>query len=165
MKPMWKWLKDDKNRERCESSTIPNSELVAVCRQLRLRFACAAGLLALLATSTFSVPTPDVREMSCVVPVTGLPGFTADTGGVHYMRELPGVGVLIKAERGWFLAGSANGKATVEPAGEADTGMLYEMHELPGVGVLIKAVLSCLAPYRRSWQHGIGFLRMPLDGG
>jgi hypothetical protein len=55
------------------------------------------------------------------------------------MHDLPGAGVLIGAENGWFLARSADGAATVAPAGKADTGFVPAMHDLPGAGVLIGA--------------------------
>jgi hypothetical protein len=41
---------------------------------------------------------------------------------VYDLHDLPGAGVLIRAEKGWFLARAVNGGASVEPAGTADTG-------------------------------------------
>src|SRR6516162_1246116 len=53
------------------------------------------------------------------------------------MLKLPGAGMLIPAEKGFFLARAANGAATFEPVGKADTGPVYEVLELPGAGILI----------------------------
>jgi len=70
-------------------------------------------------------------------PLPSSPVGKADTGEVDDMLKLPGAGMLIPAEKGFFLARAANGAATFEPVGKADTGPVYEVLELPGAGILI----------------------------
>jgi hypothetical protein len=53
--------------------------------------------------------------------------------------RFPGGGMLIKAEKGWFLARSVKGEVTVAPAGTADTAEVFDMSYFPGGGVLIQA--------------------------
>ena len=53
--------------------------------------------------------------------------------------DLPGGGMLISAEKGWFLARAVNGAVTVAPVGAADTGRVFAIRDLPGGGVLIGA--------------------------
>ena len=82
--------------------------------------------------------------ISCVVsmlPATGsvLPPATgtADTGRVSALRELAGVGVLIDAAKGTFLARATKDDVTVERA--YNTGNVIDVRELAGMGVLIGA--------------------------
>jgi len=58
---------------------------------------------------------------------------------VYDIREFPGAGMLIRADKGWFLARAANGAATLDPAGKADTGRVNGVFEFPGAGMLIWA--------------------------
>ena len=48
----------------------------------------------------------------------------ADTGRLFAMREFPGGGMLIRAEKGWFLARMQNGAVPVDRASDAGTGPL-----------------------------------------
>ncbi len=74
----------------------------------------------------------EVPRFACIVAA-------ADTGVVSAMRDFPGGGVLIGADKGLFLAREVSGKVTVAPAGDADTRYVFAMHNLPGGGVLIGA--------------------------
>lgn len=53
------------------------------------------------------------------------------------MDDLPGGGVLIRAEKGMFVARAENGEVTVAPAG-ADIGSVDSVHDIPGGGVLLR---------------------------
>jgi hypothetical protein len=55
------------------------------------------------------------------------------------VRDLPGDGVLIWAEKGWFVARTEKGAVTVDRVGNADTGGVFDMGDLSGGGVLIRA--------------------------
>jgi len=70
----------------------------------------------------------EVPNLACVVAV-------ADTGPVFSSRDFPGGGVLIGAQKGWFLAREVSGKVTVEPVSDADTSTVFQLHDFPGGGV------------------------------
>jgi hypothetical protein len=91
-------------------------------------------MLALVVTSAPLASTPEAPGISCIAPLAGPLVGTADTGNVFAMHDLPRAGVLIAAEKGLFLARSANGAATVEPVGNAETGLVHDMHDPRGRG-------------------------------
>jgi hypothetical protein len=96
---------------------------------------CCVVATVLLAAPAAAAPTQEgSSEISCFIPAGN-----ADTGRVIGMGDVPGVGMLIHAEKGWFLARRVNGALAVEPAGNADTGGVFEMRDVPGVGVLVRA--------------------------
>ena len=70
--------------------------------------------------------------MRQTAPLPSSPVGKADTGEVDDMLKLPGAGMLIPAEKGFFLARAANGAATFEPVGKVDTGQVDDMLKLPG---------------------------------
>jgi hypothetical protein len=71
--------------------------------------------------------------------VTVIPTGNVDTGHVSDLRDFPGGGVLIFAEKGLFLAREVNGIIFVTTAGNVDTGVVTNLHDFPGGGVLIFA--------------------------
>ncbi|MDM0110516.1 hypothetical protein QTI66_00015 [Variovorax sp. J22R133] len=66
-----------------------------------------------------------------------IPGGRMLNGYVSAIRDLPGGGALIYAERGWFRFDAASRE--VVPVGKADMGKVFIMRSLPGVGALIGA--------------------------
>ena len=98
---------------------------------------CFAVLVLMLAPAQTS-PAQEVPGIACALAVH------ADTGRVHTMLDLPGGGVLILAEKGWFLARVLNGAVTVAPVAAPDKAIFEftsnaPIHNLPGGGVLILA--------------------------
>src|SRR5438046_6654817 len=63
----------------------------------------------------------ELPAVSCVTEPM-LAAGDVHTGFISTLHALPGAGVLILAEKGWFLARAADGKAVVEPVGNPDTG-------------------------------------------
>lgn len=113
-------------------------------RVCRLAWAC----LVMLALIAARAPTGFAREASditCIVAING-PNIRSDIVGPDAawseikMHDLPGLGVLIGAERerALFLARTAEGKVTIVPASDADTGGVWSMRDFPGGGVLIQ---------------------------
>src|SRR5216684_2739905 len=116
-------------RGRANLRTMPKFLGPGITDKLNRR--CAAGILAVALTSAGQAPALETPRFSCIAPFA-----LTDTGFVSDMHNLPGVGVLIEAKKGLFLARVMNGEVTVEPSDKADTGAVSYMHDLPQVGVL-----------------------------
>jgi hypothetical protein len=102
--------------------------------------------------------------------VTVAPADTADTGRVFDMSDFPGVGVLIRAQKGLFLARVVNGEIAVVSTGTADTGDVFDMRAFPGGGKLIRAekglfigVSTPLSLAQVAIQDGDGVARRRCD--
>src|SRR6266568_202865 len=96
---------------------------------LRLGWCCSVfGSITVLQQTAGAQEVPGI---SCVVVAN------ADTGDVFRLRDFPGGGVLIGAEKGLFLAREVGGKVTITPAGGADTGRVFALRDFPGGEALI----------------------------
>jgi hypothetical protein len=107
-----------------------------MARELLQWISCCFVAFALLSVSAEAAPIHEgSSEISCMIPVGNI-----DTGAIDQMLAVPGVGVLIQAEKGLFLAHGVNGALAVEPVGNAVTGdVRHKLLDVPGVGVLIGA--------------------------
>jgi hypothetical protein len=110
--------------------------MAAPAKRLRRTRCCAAVALALAGTAARTAAELEVPAIQCVVPFNA---GTADTGAVLYFHDIPGAGVLIAAEKGWFQARAVNGEVTVTRACAAYTGAVRAVHDLPGAVMLIGA--------------------------
>jgi hypothetical protein len=122
MPPQLKWLEASSYSG---NAMFPGVAATAARELLR----CARCCLAVLALVVAPAQTGWAQEVLGVACIT-----KADTGRLFAMREFPGGGMLIRAEKGWFLARMENGAVTVDRSSDAGTGPLVALFDFPGGG-------------------------------
>lgn len=91
----------------------------ATLREAARRFLWSAWWWAACLGLLAAVPQTALAQETAL-PACVLPAADTDTGSVRALRNLPGVGMLIAASKGLFLARQVNGRLTVDPVGDRD---------------------------------------------
>lgn len=94
------------------------------------------SILAAIATAFLTAPATRAVEpsgVSCISPL----GSPTETGALEDLHAFPGVGVLVRAEKGLFLSRTTTGPISLTLVAPSGPGRMFNIKEFPGVGMLV----------------------------